>query len=91
MARCSQRQFAQIIVALNQYVEGAELKFMITLARMQRVEVRRIINAEDGGLVTSTNRFRRTLYRSLAPLGNRTAPYRSDACYPVMLLTQSLS
>jgi hypothetical protein len=45
-----QWQLAQVVVALDQDVEGAELDLIVVLARMQGVEVGDTVDVEDDGL-----------------------------------------
>jgi hypothetical protein len=45
-----QRQLAQVVVALDEDVEGAEPDLLVVFARMQRIEVGDAVDAEDDGL-----------------------------------------
>jgi hypothetical protein len=45
-----ERQVAEVFAVHRQHIEGIELRLVIVLARMQRVEIGDAVDAEDDGL-----------------------------------------
>ena len=56
-----ERQIPQIVIALDEDVESAELNFFVVLAGVQRIKVRNAVHAEHYRLAVEHERFWRIL------------------------------